>query len=143
METTEVTAALIWEKGRVLIAKRAAQDRLINKWEFPGGKTEYGESPEECLKREILEELGIVIEVGEFFAESIYAYPEGPIRLLSYFAFWKSGEVNPEVHEEIKWVEPNELQEYDLAPADIPIAEKLASVETVETVFPIKQRITE
>lgn len=127
MKTTEVTAAILWNKGKILIGRRPVGDELANKWEFPGGKIEEGETPEQCLKREIREELGIIVEVGEFFAESTYAYPKGAIRLLAYFTRWERGEISPQVHKEIKWVPVNELQQYDLAPADIPIAEELIS----------------
>ena len=67
----KVTAAVLIKDGRILIAKRKANDKLANKWEFPGGKIELGESPEECLRREMWEEFQIKISVAEFFGESI------------------------------------------------------------------------
>ena len=67
----QVTAAIILKDNKVLIAQRSPDDKLANKWEFPGGKIEHGESPQECLKREIREELDFEIEVLDFFAESI------------------------------------------------------------------------
>jgi len=108
-----------------LIAQRAEDQRLAGKWEFPGGKIEPGETPEECLIREIEEELGIKIEVDKFFAESIYRYDIGTIKLLAYKARWIDGECKPAVHSQIKWVKPNELENYDFAPADISIIKKL------------------
>lgn len=66
----EVTAAIITKHNKVLIAPRAPEDKLAGKWEFPGGKTEHGETLQECLKREIREELDVDIEVLDFFGES-------------------------------------------------------------------------
>lgn len=88
----EVTAAIIINNRKVLIAQRAEDQKLAGKWEFPGGKVEAGETPEECLKREIKEELGIKIEVDKFFAESIYQYNTGTIKLLAYKARWIDSE---------------------------------------------------
>lgn len=127
MKVIEVTAAILWKEGQVLIGERPIEDGLAHKWEFPGGKIEEGETPEECLKREIQEELGIIVEVKDFFAESVYAYPKGAIRLLAYFTRWETGDLSPMAHKEIKWVDIHELLNYDLAPADIPIAQKLVS----------------
>lgn len=121
----EVTAAIIINDGKILIAQRAEDQKLAGKWEFPGGKVESGETPEECLKREIKEELGIKIEVDKFFAESIYQYNIGTIKLLAYKARWIDGEYKLTAHTQIKWVKPYELENYDFAPADIPFIEKL------------------
>ena len=102
----EVTAAIIINDGKILIAQRAEDQKLAGKWEFPGGKVEFGETPEECLKREIKEELGIKIEVDKFFAESIYQYNIGTIKLLAYKARWIDGEYKLTAHTQIKWVKP-------------------------------------
>lgn len=121
----KVTAALLIKDGLILIARRNANDRLANKWEFPGGKVEEGETPEECLRREMREEFDIEVDVGDFFTESIYHYEHGSIMLLAYFTSWKSGEISPAVHDDISWVTPEQLGNYDFAPADIPIVNKL------------------
>lgn len=120
-----VTASILIKDNSILIAKRKAGERLANFWEFPGGKIEDGESPEECLKRELKEELGIEVIVGNFFCESIYHYEHGTIQLLGYWTTWVSGEIRPKVHSEVKWVTPEELDQYIFAPADIPFVEKL------------------
>lgn len=117
----DVTAAIIIDNGKILIAQRAENQKLAGKWEFPGGKVKPGETPEECLVREIREELGIAIEVEDFFAESIYRYDTATIRLIAYKARWLDGEYKLSAHSQIKWVKPNELENYDFAPADIPI----------------------
>jgi len=124
----EVTAAIILMDNRVLIAQRAPGDKLAGKWEFPGGKLELGETPQECLKREIREELDVEIEVSGFFGESIYAYHSGTIKLMAFWCKWISGDFTLKVHSQIAWVNHVELDLYDFAPADIPLMEKLKSV---------------
>jgi 8-oxo-dGTP diphosphatase len=124
----EVTASIISRDNRVLIAQRPANDRLAGKWEFPGGKIEPGETPEECLKREIREEFDVEIEVLEYFGQSIYTYKNGKIKLMAYLCKWISGEFTLKVHSRIRWVGYDELDLFDYAPADIPLAEKLKSV---------------
>ncbi len=121
----EVTAAIIIKDGLALIAQRGKNENLSGKWEFPGGKIEEGETPQECLKREIQEELNIEIEVGEFFDKSIYTYPNGEIKLLAYFSTIVKGDIKLSVHDQVKWVKINELARFDFAPADIILVEKL------------------
>lgn len=121
----EVTAAIILKDNSVLIAQRAPGDKLAGKWEFPGGKIEPRETPQECLKREIKEELDVDIEVLDFFAESIYTYNSGKIRLMAFWCKWVSGDFTLKVHSNFAWVNHNDLALYDFAPADIPLVEKL------------------
>ena len=120
-----VTAAILIKDSKILIAKRKAGDRLANKWEFPGGTVEDDESPEQCLKREMKEEFDIDVTVGEYFGESIYRYDHGSIKLLAYRTYWTGGEIQPKVHDDYKWVHISQLSDYDLAPADIPIAREV------------------
>jgi 8-oxo-dGTP diphosphatase len=121
----KVTGAILVNKGQILIAKRKAGSRLAGKWEFPGGKIEPDESPEDCLIRELIEELSINIQVGPFLGDSIYHYDRLSIQLLIYRAYWVSGEIQIRVHDRIEWVPIPKLDHYDFAPADIPIVEKL------------------
>jgi len=121
-----VTAAVIENDGNILIAKRKRGGRLGGKWEFPGGKLEKGETPEQCLKRELLEELGLVTEIGELICKNEHSYtPEWTIKLMAYRATIISGIFNLNDHEEIKWVKPADLANYDFPEADKPIVEKL------------------
>ncbi|MCL6477396.1 MAG: (deoxy)nucleoside triphosphate pyrophosphohydrolase [Peptococcaceae bacterium] len=124
----KVTAAIVIKDGQVLIAKRKAGKRLASFWEFPGGKLEDGETPEECLKREMKEELGIEVNVGQYFGESIYHYEYGTVQLLGFWASWESGDIRPRVHDEVRWVPPDHLDEYIFAPADLPFVKKLKSL---------------
>ena len=122
---TNVTCAIIEKDCKILIARRAADQKLAGKWEFPGGKVEDGESPEECLKRELEEEFGIQVEVGEFITSSKQHYDHISIELMAFRTKYISGEFTLTDHDTIEWVAPEELLNYDLAEADIPIAEKL------------------
>lgn len=121
-----VAAAVLEKDGKILIARRMAGDALAGKWEFPGGKLEPGETPPECLRRELAEEFGIDSEIGEFVCASEFEYRHTHIELLAYRVRHKAGEFSLNDHSEIRWVAPSELLSYDLASADIPVARKLA-----------------
>jgi 8-oxo-dGTP diphosphatase len=120
-----VTAAILMKKDRVLIARRRDNDKLAGKWEFPGGKIEKGETPQECLTREMKEEFGIDVLVGEFFGESTYPGESEKIQLLAYYTVWTGGSFSLNAHAAVRWVALNQLQEYEFAPADKPFVEKL------------------
>jgi 8-oxo-dGTP diphosphatase len=117
-----VAAALIRER-RVLIAQRPEGKRLAGLWEFPGGKLEPNELPEAALQREILEELGVEIEIVSALQASEYSY-DGirTIRLIPFLASIIDGN-EPKAHEhsEIRWVPKSELMQLDWAAADVPI----------------------
>lgn len=121
----DVTAAILIENGRVLIARRRPGASQAGMWEFPGGKVGPGETPAQCLKREIREELGIEIAVGEFFGESVYAYKDQTIRLLAYRVRAEGGEMSRNDHAELAWVAVTDLGRYRFCPADVPFTEKL------------------
>ena len=120
-----VTCAIIEKEGKILIARRTADKKLAGKWEFPGGKIEDGESPEECLKRELDEEFGIQTEVGEFITLNKHHYDHISIELMAYRVEYNSGEFTLSDHDAIEWVTPEELLNYDLAEADVPIAKEI------------------
>ena len=128
---TEVTAAILIKDNKILIARRKDSDREGGKWEFPGGKIKKAESPRECLVREMKEEFGIKVSVGEFFAESNYRYEHGTIKLLAYRASWIDGQFSLNAHADCRWVQPIELANFDFAAADIPFVKKLQQKETV------------
>lgn len=122
----DVTAAILVKNGRVLLARRSQDTRHPGKWEFPGGKMEDDENPESCLRREMEEEFGVKVKIEGFFCESVYAYDFGKIRLLAYRVSCDHEELHPLEHEEIKWVSPENLTDYDLLDADVPIAIKVS-----------------
>ncbi len=120
-----VTAAIIKSGGKYLITQRSAAGKLPLKWEFPGGKVEPGETPEQCLEREIKEELNLNISVGDLFAVSMVKSSSLEIKLLAYHATIIGGAVALRVHNDARWVLANQLHEYDFCPADIAIIQKL------------------
>lgn len=117
-----VTAAVIDRDGKFLLAQRGPGDRLAGKWEFPGGKIEQGETPQDCLSREIREELGIVVQVGEFLCSSRFDYDHASVEIFAYRCKWVSGKLQQNAHQALQWLSPEELSEVDLAAADRPIA---------------------
>ncbi len=125
----QVTAAILIKDGKILIAKRKADDRQANKWEFPGGTVEKSETPQTCLKREMQEEFGIEVSVGRFLGESTYHYEHSSIKLQAYRTRLVSGNLAPKDHSEFRWVSTEQLSDYDFAPADIPFVEKLQNQE--------------
>lgn len=122
-----VTAAVIERDGHYLLCRRHPNGELPGKWEFPGGKIEPGESEEECLKRELREELSIDVVPRRRLGEVEDELPAGRLRLIAFCA--DAGRQSPVVldHEEIAWVAPQELCSYDLAPADVTVAEWVAA----------------
>lgn len=121
----KVTAAIILNKDKVLIMCRAPGEKFAGGWEFPGGKVEDGETAEDCLARELKEELNIEAQVGQFYYESIYEYPQGSIQLLAYIVEIVKGDIQLSVHDKLEWTSRENLLNFDLLPADVPIAEKL------------------
>ncbi|AZK48470.1 (deoxy)nucleoside triphosphate pyrophosphohydrolase [Paenibacillus lentus] len=115
----QVAAALIENKqGQLLIARRREGKSQAGLWEFPGGKIEAGESGEECLRRELMEEMNIEIEPYEYLGVNDHWYGEVHIRLLAWKAKYKAGEVILVDHDEYRWVEKGELNSFDFAEAD-------------------------
>ncbi len=124
-----VTAAVIVDGDRVLIARRAKGKHLAGYWEFPGGKIEDGESPEECLRRELAEEFEVEVSVGQFLCRSRHSYDDLTIALLAYEARLATGvrsvELRLNSHDAVHWLPASELLDLRLAPADVPIVEYL------------------
>jgi len=122
-----VTAAVIEKEGKFLLAQRGHEDRLAGKWEFPGGKIEPGETPQDCLSREIREELGIEVQVGDFLCSSRFDYDHVSVEIFAYRCTWVSGELQQNAHEAHQWVSREDIAAVDLAAADRPIARCLFS----------------
>jgi 8-oxo-dGTP diphosphatase len=129
MASIKVTAAILEKDGRVFIAQRKSKDYLAGKWEFPGGKIEAGETPEECLAREMKEEFDIEVSVGEFLGSNIHHYDHISIELMAYRTFWDGGQITSTDHMDYRWVVVEQLPEFDFAPADRPFADRLTSGE--------------
>jgi 8-oxo-dGTP diphosphatase len=120
-----VGAVIINEKNEVLCALRSQTMSLPGFWEFPGGKIETGETPQESLKREIREELNCTIEVGDLVADATHEYPTIIVRLITYFARIIDGTPIANEHEKLIWLSINELDSLEWAPADLPTIEAL------------------
>ncbi len=123
----DVSAALIFQDGRLLITRRHAHSHLGGLWEFPGGKREPGETFEQCLVREIREELGIEIAVGTLFSELTHAYRERTVHLKFFACRRTAGEPKPIGCAELKWVRKDKLADYKFPEADARLLEQLAA----------------
>lgn len=120
-----VTAAIILNDGKILIARRKANVPYPLLWEFPGGKVEKNEDPKECVVRELKEELDIVIEVESVFDVVYYRYPEKPVLVIAYRCRWTGGAVRDLDVAEHRWVLPEQLAAFDFLLADLPLIERL------------------
>lgn len=124
-----VLAALIENKnGEFLIAKRKSSLSNGGKWEFPGGKLKLSETPEECLRREIEEELGMDIIIQCPFQIVNQQYPDRSILLIAFMCENNGGELRLRDHDQINWVNPNFLLDYELSEPDKPIAQRLTEL---------------
>jgi 8-oxo-dGTP diphosphatase len=121
----KVTAGILEENGRVLIARRRPGKHMAGKWEFPGGKVEPGETPEQSLARELLEELDVRARVGPFLCRASFSGDGVSLELLVYRVDGFDGLPVLREHEEIRWVLPQELPSYDLADSDRRVVEAL------------------
>lgn len=119
----KVVASLIRNEDKILIAKRSTGSiDVIDKWEFPGGKVESGEIEEHAIEREIKEEFELIIKANKFLINNEFCYPNKSIDLRLYDCNYISGDFKLHDHSEYKWVKPEDLLNYDLAPADISLA---------------------
>jgi 8-oxo-dGTP diphosphatase len=127
MKHLHVTCAVIEQDGFVLAAQRSAIMSQPLKWEFPGGKIDLSETPEECLIREIHEEMGIRIRVGESLPSSTHQYPSLTVTLYPFICSIESGEIVLHEHSDMSWLLPSELHILDWAEADLPVIETYLS----------------
>lgn len=134
MKIVEVAAGLVHRQGRYLIAKRKPGVHLAGFWEFPGGKREPGETLEECLQRELLEELSIRIDVPIPFQIIRHTYAEKTVELHFFHCSIEAGHATAIDCAEIRWVWPHELNNFEFPPADRPIIEALRRQSTGQTV---------
>jgi len=119
-----VACALIEKDQQVLICQRSANMKLPLKWEFPGGKREEGESLEECLLREVKEEINLEIEIIEPLTKVEYHYPDFSLTLYPYLCKEIGGKLKALEHDQVIWVDQTELFRYDWANADLPVIEE-------------------
>ena len=125
MQPQIVTAAVIRNGGSVLITRRPEGKPHAGMWEFPGGKLDGNESPRDCLRREILEELGLEVAVGDILEAAYYRYDWGPVLILAFECRPLAGEIRNLQVAEHRWVAPQDLSSCPLLPADYPIVETI------------------
>ena len=123
---TEVVAALIWDKDKFMICQRPAHKARGLLWEFVGGKVEPVETKEQALVRECREELAVTISVGEVFMDVTHEYPDLTVHLTLFNAIIAEGEPQKLEHNDIKWITPSEIPNYEFCPADVEILESLS-----------------
>lgn len=122
---TQVVAALIWEGDKFLICQRPAHKARGLLWEFVGGKVEPGETKEQALIRECREELDIDISVGKVFMEVLHEYPDITVRLTLFHASVAEGEPKKLEHNDIQWILPRQIPDFDFCPADVEILRQI------------------
>lgn len=128
MKTIEVVAAII-VKGKKVFATQRGYGEFKDGWEFPGGKIEQGESPEEALIREIREELDVDIKVGRLLETVEYDYPNFHLTMHCFICELLSEEIVLKEHEDAKWLEEDELDSVDWLPADVSLIDKIFAVK--------------
>jgi len=124
-----VTAAVIFERGKVLVTQRNEDSSHRLLWEFPGGKVRANEEPREALRRELREELGVEAKVGNLFEVVYHVYPEFPILLLVYECIIESGTPKPMECRDLRWIEVQEVLTLSMPAADEPIRRHLVRFE--------------
>ena len=125
MDITKVVAALIWRGDRFMICQRPPHKVRGLLWEFVGGKVEQGETKEQSLIRECREELDIVLSVGDMFMDVVHEYPELTVHLTLFNATIANGEPKKLEHNDIQWITPSEISNYEFCPADEEILKKI------------------
>lgn len=121
----EVVAALIWDEDKFMICQRPAHKSRGLLWEFVGGKVEPGETKPQALIRECIEELSVTVSVGDVFTEVFHKYPDIEVHLTLFNAAVSEGVPQKLEHNDIKWITPDEIGNYEFCPADIEILAKI------------------
>ncbi len=126
--TVIVAAAVVIEADRVLLTRRPGGTHLAGLWEFPGGKLEPDESPEECVARELREEIGVEVEVGEALDVTFWRYPKKAVLVLFYRARITRGAVQNLQVADHAWAILATLDEYEVAPADLRVLTRVRAL---------------
>jgi 8-oxo-dGTP diphosphatase len=125
---TEVVAALIWDKDKFMICQRPAHKARGLLWEFVGGKVEPGETKEQALIRECQEELAVTLSIGDVFMDVVHEYQDLTVHLTLFNAAILEGIPKKLEHNDIKWITPSEISNYEFCPADVEILKKITEV---------------
>ena len=135
----EVTAAIICQDGKFLICQRPKGKNCEFFWEFPGGKIESGETGEECIVREIQEELDVTLCVLRKLTDVVYEYPDKTVHLHFYITEIEHGEPTRKEHHAIAWITKEELRNYQFCPADAKMLRKFANASNFDS---LEQEVT-
>jgi len=122
---TEVTCAVVVDRGMVLVTQRGEQMDHPLKWEFPGGKILEGESTESCIRREILEELGLKVSARQLLPSVVHQYGDRQVRLIPFVCVIEGGELHLREHRAYRWVDPGDLDSIDWLEADLEVVRNL------------------
>ncbi|MDB2327305.1 (deoxy)nucleoside triphosphate pyrophosphohydrolase [bacterium] len=128
----KVTCGLIFSGDKIFLCRRNPKKSLGGYWEFPGGKVEPQESLHACLERELQEELDMKVDVISHFLTIQHHYEDFSIELISFLCDFKSSTFSMKDHDAYKWVDPKSILNWDLAPADIPIAKALIELKSTK-----------
>ena len=120
----QVTAAVIIEDDLLFLARRGPGEKLAGLWELPGGKMEPGETLQQCLERELLEELAMASKAGVVLAQSTHVYEHGSFEMLA-LSVTRLSDYEPTVHDLVSWVSRDDLSALELAPADLALIAEL------------------
>ena len=124
---TEVVAALIWQGEKFMICQRPAHKARGLLWEFVGGKVEPGETKADALIRECREELGVTLSVGDIFMDVTHEYPDLTVHLTLFHAVIAEGEPQKLEHNDIQWITPAQIGDYEFCPADVEILQEITA----------------
>ena len=125
MDMIRVVCGIVFKDDKVFICRRKPNKSLGGYWEFPGGKIEIGESNEDSMKRELLEELQMEVDLVKYFSSSQHHYENFSIDLIAYTCNFRNWNLTLTDHDRYDWVSPSEILNWKLAPADIPLAKEL------------------
>ena len=128
----EVVAALIWDNDKFLICQRPADKARPLLWEFVGGKAEAGETLEEALLRECMEELAVTLSVKDVFMDVVHEYPDITVHLTLFNAVIAEGVPQMLEHNDIRWISVGEIPIYDFCPADEEILKRLINTKRID-----------
>lgn len=121
----QIAAAVIIKENKILLAQRGGNNELHGKWEFPGGKVEQGETLQDCLKREMYEELGIVVSVGKYLCTSSFIHKGITYDMNMFLVETYSGQITLKEHLDYAWVFVKDLHTYEMPEPDLPIVQYL------------------
>ena len=133
IKNIKVAGGIILNKNHFLLCRRGPKEKAAGMWEFPGGKLEKDETPEDCMVRELKEELAIDVKLGPLYTN--YTYKTEQVTYDLYFFFVKSyvGKIRKIVHDKIKWLTLEEFNDYEILPGDGPLIEQLLRVEGIDS----------